>query len=271
MDAPSVDDIKRRLPGLLARGGRDLRVAAAFLTRLPLPVAGTHFAGDDGEATLAQAAGAFPIIGAGIGLAAGAGFAAAYALGLTPLVSALIALALATVLTGGLHEDGLADTADGLGGGAGRDDKLRIMRDSRTGAYGVLALVFSVGVRAALLAAAPGAAFGALIAAGAVSRAVLPAVMAGIEPARADGLGAGAGRPGRTEVALALALAAAIALVAAGPAAGLTACLLAAAAAAAVAALAQAQVGGFTGDVLGAVQQGAEVAVLLAVVLVAAW
>jgi len=266
MDTPSVDAIKKQTSGLLAAWWRDLRIATAFFTRLPLPTAGVRFGVDeDGAGSLASASRAFPLVGAGVGLVAAAGFAAASWLGLPSLVSALAALGISALITGGLHEDGLADTADGFGGAADRVEKLRLMRDSRTGTYGVLALIFSVALRAALLAAAPAAAFGALIAAGALSRAVLPGIMAWVGPARADGLGAAAGRPDKLSVGIGAGIAAAVAVAAVGWAAGIAACLLAAAAAVGVAAMARAHVGGFTGDVLGATQQVAEGAVLLAV------
>src|SRR5918994_1725534 len=84
--------------------------------------------------------------------------------GLPPFVAATIAIGFLALATGGLHEDGLADTADGFGGGRTRDEKLAIMRDSRIGTYGVLALVFSVLIRAMALASifSPDYAAGAL-------------------------------------------------------------------------------------------------------------
>ena len=135
----------------LAMWWRDTRLAAAFLTRLPLAPEGAG----SGKA-LADAARAFPIVGAAVGLAAGAALSVASWLGLHPLACALVGLAVAALVTGALHEDGLADVADGFGGGRTRAAKLKIMRDSRIGAYGVLALVFSVGLRAAALAGLPG-------------------------------------------------------------------------------------------------------------------
>ena len=71
---------------------------------------------------------------------------------MAPALTAGWALAALVLLTGGFHEDGLADTADGFGGGRTRERKLEIMRDSRIGSYGALALVLSVGIRAAALA-----------------------------------------------------------------------------------------------------------------------
>ncbi|MBC7908147.1 MAG: adenosylcobinamide-GDP ribazoletransferase, partial [Rhodospirillaceae bacterium] len=118
----------------------DLHLACAFLTRLPLPDLGV--VADGG---LARAMRTFPLVGGAVGLAAGLVFLAAHAV-LPPLPAALLAVLVAIVLTGALHEDGLADTADGLGARGGREARLEVMRDSRTGAFGVLAIVFSVGL-----------------------------------------------------------------------------------------------------------------------------
>ena len=245
----------------LAGWWRDTRLAAAFLTRLPLGPEST-----DTERDLAGAARAFPIVGAAVGVAAGAGLVVSSWLGLHPLACALVALAVAALATGALHEDGLADVADGFGGGRTRAAKLKIMRDSRIGAYGVMALIFSVGLRAAALAGLPGSGWAALalMAAGAASRAVLPMVMHRLEPARRDGLAVGAGRPPREAALTATLLGAALVLLFLGPAAGAAVVIAAAAAAALMAAQARRQVGGSTGDVLGAVQQVAETAALLA-------
>ncbi len=119
---------------MTARAIRDLRTATAFMTRLPV---GAPEGGD-----LAAACWAFPVAGLLIGAIAGGLLAAAWTFGAPPLVAALLALAAMAALTGALHEDGLADTADGLGGGS-PERKLEIMRDSRVGAFGVLALVFA--------------------------------------------------------------------------------------------------------------------------------
>jgi adenosylcobinamide-GDP ribazoletransferase len=165
-----------------------------------------------------------------------------------------------------LHEDGLADAADGLGGGRDRDEKLAIMRDSRHGTFGILALVLSVGLRAAALAGIgdPLHAGIALIAAHAASRGALPPVMRLLRPARADGLGATAGRPSRAVAATAAIIGGGIALVTLGPGIGVVALVLTAAATTLAALLARRQIGGYTGDVLGFCQQLGEIVMLLA-------
>jgi adenosylcobinamide-GDP ribazoletransferase len=259
MRAPSWSDSERRFGELLT--------AARFFTRLPLGAADPPAAG-----ALAQAAWAFPVVGGVVGILCAIAYAIANALAFPPLAAALVAVGAGALVTGGLHEDGLADTADGLGGGADRADKLAIMRDSRSGAFGVLALVFSVGLRAAAVAALAGGGSGLVlavfVAAHAVGRGGLAAVMAVAPRARLDGLAAEAGRPDGETMAAALVLSALIALVALGFRAGFGAMLLAAIVMTTITVLARRQVGGYTGDVLGAIEQGGETAMLLAA---AAW
>src|SRR6185437_9574798 len=241
----------------------DFRRAAQFLTRVPLTPPAV-------ERTLAEASWAFPLVGAAIGLAAGIAYAIALALHLPPAAAALIALGAGVLITGGLHEDGLADTADGFGGGAEREAKLAIMRDSRIGNYGVLALLFSIGLRAAGLVAIGGRGhvLGALIAAHAVGRGVLPLVLRALPPARADGLGAEAGRPEPAIAWSAAGFAALIALFALDLLPGLTALAAAALSTVLGIALARRQIGGYTGDVLGAIEQSGETVMVL---VAAAW
>jgi adenosylcobinamide-GDP ribazoletransferase len=210
------------------------------------------------------------VAGVVVGAIGAAGYGIALALGLPFLVAALVAVGATALATGGLHEDGLADTLDGLGGGASREEKLAIMRDSRTGVYGVLALIFSVALRVAALAQIGFGwrVAGALIAAHALSRGFLPAAMRFLDPARSDCLGAGAGGPEARAVLWEGLIGLAVALVSVGLRPGLTAIVAALAASLAIGWLAERQIGGQTGDVLGAIEQSGEVAALLAV---AAW
>jgi hypothetical protein len=116
---------------------------------------------------------------------------------LPPLLAALIAVAATVAVTGALHEDGLADTVDGFGGGGDRERKLQIMRDSRIGTYGVVALVLALGARVVALASFEddADAIAALVLCQAASRALIVAVMRRAPLARSDGLAASAGRP----------------------------------------------------------------------------
>ncbi len=253
----------------------DLVAALRFFTRLPL--AGAPFMGAEaGEADMARALRLAPTAGALIGLAAGLPFYFALFLHEPAPVAALLYVAAAALLTGALHEDGLADVADGFGGGFSRDRKLEIMRDSRIGAFGVVALVLSLALRAAAVAAlagAPGRALLVLAAAGALSRAACLAPVLLLPPARADGAGQTASGMSAAVTKpvfyQALALAALPWLGGFSLGACVTAALTAALAGYGVSALARAQIGGQTGDVAGAAQQLAEIAVLLVFAAVA--
>ena len=231
----------------------DLRTALLFLTRVPLKAARPE--GD--SPPLGRAVRAFPIVGALIGLFAGIVYAIAAGIGLPDIVAGVLAVGASALAAGALHEDGLADMADGFGGGSTRERKLAIMRDSRIGAYGVIVLVGAIADLGGT-----GLVIAAMVAAAGVSRAAMPAVMLWLDPARADGLAADAGRPPSTHVWTGVALAAVLA-VGLLTWSGLVAFLIAGIGTAAVAWLAERQVGGHTGDVLGGVQQFAEVLFLL--------
>jgi adenosylcobinamide-GDP ribazoletransferase len=240
----------------------DLRVAAAFLTRLPIRQE------EPGRlSALPRAARCFPLVGLGIGLAAGVVYAVAIELVLPPILAAVLAVAAAVLVTGALHEDGLADTADGFGGGGDREAKLRIMRDSRIGTYGVVALILALAAQVAALSvlADSDAVVATLIVCHAASRALLVPVMHLESPARSDGLAVSAGRPNPSTTLWALGIAGLAALIFAGFD-GVIASLIGAAVAWLVVRTARRQIGGITGDVLGTVQQTTAIAMLLALV-----
>ena len=243
---------------------RDIVTTMRFLTRIPI---GRE---TDARSELAAAAWVFPFVGALLGGIAGAAFAAALALGLPYLVAALIALGTIIFVTGALHEDGLADTADGLGGGSTPEARLTIMRDSRIGAYGTLALIFTILMKASALAAFldPWSAAMVLIAAASLSRGVLPWLMMQLPLASKTGIAAASGTPSRRTAAAAAIVGSILALVCLGPTMGLLAAALAALAAWVGAQLARRFLGGYNGDLLGAVQQAAELMVLLGIVAV---
>lgn len=246
-------------------GWRNIRMAVSFLTIVPLapPLPSSEASG---QGYLSPAMPMFPVVGAGIGVLAGLVLLAGSALGLPPLAAASLAVVSGVLITGALHEDGLGDVADGFGGGRTREDKLRIMKDSRVGTFGVVAIASSLMLRAAALAGLPAiAAMTALIAAGALSRACLPALMRWLPPARTQGMAAEAGSPCTWHAVAAVAVAAVIALVALGPAAGIAAIIATTAGIVVTGFLAHRQIDGHTGDVCGAAQQAAEVAVLLTV------
>jgi adenosylcobinamide-GDP ribazoletransferase len=193
----------------------------------------------------------FPLVGSLVGVLA----AAAYGLGealLGSLYGAAFALTVSAIVTGGLHHDGLADTADGLGVHGDLTRRLAAMRDSGIGAYGALALVaYALLATAALARLSPPDAAGALVCGHTLGRWAALAQLTFVAPAREDGLGA-AFSATTPAFALGSAVAVAIALVAGGFLAGLSAVAGAAIAAAAMALLARRAVGGRTGDTLGA-------------------
>ena len=248
---------------MLRDAWHDFEIALTFLTRLPVR---SSRAGAPVE--LAASAPMFPLVGALVGLVGGGFYVAAAWLGLPPLPAAILALAAMTLLTGALHEDGLADIADGFGGGHSRQNKLDIMRDSRLGSFGAIVLTLSLLARISALAAlaGPAAVTAVLVAAGAVSRALLPMALIAWPLAREDGLAATAGRPHPARAAVALIVATLLAFLLLPPLAAMTALLMAAAAGGVVGLLAQRQIGGLTGDVLGAIQQMAEIAFLLVLI-----
>jgi adenosylcobinamide-GDP ribazoletransferase len=238
--------------------------AVAFLTRVPVGRVVVLDAAD-----VARGGALFPLVGAGIGAATG-GIAYALADPLTPLLAALIGLAVAAVLTGVLHLDALADTADALGATT-RERALEIMRDHSIGAYGGVALVLDLSVKAAALAALAGG-HGVVrfaVCAAAASRVAPLALSVALPYARP---GEGLGRALRTS-GIARGLAAA--LIAAGVCVALAgadgAILLAVVAAVTVVAgvLAFRWLGGITGDILGATAELAETAALVVAVALA--
>lgn len=246
----------------------DLLICLRFFSRLPLPA--TARERDRGAGGLASAMPMAPVAGLLLGLLAAIVLRIASALGLPPFLAAGVALTGLVALTGALHEDALADCADGFGGGRTRERKLAIMRDSAVGAFGAAAIVLALLLRCAAIAAADaeGRGVAALVVAAVLSRAACFVPLALLPPARRDGLGAGATGvdPSRLVVTsmVAVALAVVFALAAgAGSARAATASLAAATAALAITALARRQIGGQTGDVAGAAQQVAEIAVLL--------
>jgi adenosylcobinamide-GDP ribazoletransferase len=213
-----------------------------------------------------------PFIGAAVGLAAGLVFAIVRGIAGPGWLAAVLAVGAAVLITRALHEDGLADTADGLGPHALEPPKrLEIMRDSRNGTFGVLALALSVIVKVACLAHFSGSTgLVVLIGAHALSRAVLAYPLLAYSPVHSDGLGAQAGKPTDNDVWLTIAIGSGLAFILLlGK--GFFVAILAPAAAIAVAWFASRwiaeRIGGYTGDTLGAVQQKAEIAFLIVAAL----
>src|ERR1700730_11861642 len=187
----------------------DFWFCLGFYTRLPVPRAACE-ATPYSLANFSRAVRVVPLAGALLGSFAALVMNVAFGLGFRPILAAPLAVGCLIVLSGALHEDGLADCADGFFGGATRERKLEIMQDSRIGTFGVVALVLSLYLRAASLAlivdkslALAGA---VLIGAAALSRAasLMPLVL--IPPARENGAGFAAGKPERAALAVAACL-----------------------------------------------------------------
>jgi adenosylcobinamide-GDP ribazoletransferase len=237
----------------------DVAAALLFSTRLPLPRAAT-ITGTD----IARASWALPVAGAIVGLIAAAVYWLARLADVPPFPAAGLTVVASLVVTGCLHEDGLADVADSFGASA-RERKLEIMRDSKIGTYGACALFMSLLLRSSALAsiAEPELAAPVLVAAHMAGRAGMPLFMRLVPPARADGLSVGVGTPPRASAIAALPIGMLALGVGLGPAAGVCAFALIAVAFASLAWSSVRQIGGQTGDVLGAFEQIGEIIVLL--------
>jgi len=232
-----------------------VRTALAFLTRLPVPL--------PKDPDLSRAAWSFPLVGLLVGAAA-AGTRAAADQGLPPLPATLLAIAVAVVITGALHEDGLADIADATGAHVDRARKLEILKDPRVGAFGATALILAIALVATSVAALDTTeAVKTLIVAHVLSRwAILPVGL--LPPAKPGGAGSLL-RVTTPPLAIATLIAAAIAV-----AAGAWPALIAAPATVAAAALLlQRTLGGVTGDGYGATAKLTEIVVCIT--LVAFW
>lgn len=236
-------------------------LAVQFLTRIPVPAA----VGFE-PASLDRAAKYFPLVGALVGCVSAAVLWGAVSLW-PPFVAAILAVGAGIAITGALHEDGLADTADGFGGGTTREARLAILKDSRVGTYGVvvlvLALLLKVGVLSSLTLAL---AIPALIAAHAAGR--LAGVLASVALPYAGDVGAAKVKPLAVHQVGGLLAATVFGLVSVlllPLPIGIPAIVLAGLSAAMIGALAYRLIGGYTGDVLGAVEQTVEIVFLLAV------
>jgi adenosylcobinamide-GDP ribazoletransferase len=249
-----------RYAELLERIVTDIRIAMSLSTILPVGPAKPL---DNGE--IARTSWALPVAGLAVGLAGAIVYAIARKIGLPSDPAAVLALVATIRVTGAIHEDGLADTADGLGGGKNRDERLEIMRDSRIGTYGACALILSILVRWSALAtiAEPASVLSALLVAHAAARASLPMFMWMIPPARSDGLSAGAGQVSPESAMVAAGLGFLCLAFGLGFGKAILGLILLSLVGLVWAWLATKQIGGQTGDILGALEQIGEIAILL--------
>jgi adenosylcobinamide-GDP ribazoletransferase len=254
----------------------DLVQALRFYSRLPLPALpwepDPHALPD-----FQRVARVLPLAGVVLGILPALAMGAALVLGLGPWLAATLAVAAMTLTTGALHEDGLADTADSFGG-ATRERRLEIMRDSRIGSFGSAALFFALALRIGALAALASrvewpAVLAAILIAASLSRTAGLMLLVFLPPARRDGASYSVGQPTRETFWLAAGLAGLIAVVlgllGGLPASGLGLMLaLSALAGLTFMRLAERHIGGQTGDLAGAAQQAAEIAALIGLLTV---
>ncbi|MEO1323105.1 MAG: adenosylcobinamide-GDP ribazoletransferase [Pseudomonadota bacterium] len=239
-------------------------LAVQFLTRVPILVDGIYT-----SERMAASVRYYPVVGLLVGAASALIFVLAQTL-FPHTIAILLAIAAGLLLTGGFHEDGLADTFDGIGGGQTPERALEIMKDSRLGTYGTLALVAALALKVATLAALPAAlVIAALVAGHGLSRLSAVMVIATSDYVRDEGTG----KP----VARDLPILSLVFVLATGIAIGIGWCLFRAPDPFACGMLGlfighvlmrllfERKLGGYTGDTLGAVQQISEIGFYLGV------
>lgn len=231
-----------------------------LLTRLPVG----RFARLGKCPDLARCVWAFPIVGIAVNGAGGLVYWLARTVHMPPLLAAGWTLTATLMITGALHEDGLADAADGLGGGATAARKLEIMRDSRIGSYGAAALFLSLIVRTAAIEtfSLPRVVLTAMILAGMLGRSAMIVPLLVLRPARGDGMGASVGEPRLISAGVGLGLAVIAPFLFLPPLPGAGAVVLGFGSSWVLTIIAGRQLGGHTGDVLGAAEVVAECVVL---------
>ena len=239
----------------------DISAAFSLLTHLPIPV-DHELAGK----RAAYATWAYPLVGASLGLLAGLIGCTLYWFGAPSHIAALVSLISLVIFSGGLHEDGLADCADGFGGAYEKNHRLEIMKDSRIGAFGAIALILLLIGRTETMGALISNAFiPALIAVGATSRLTMVLAMYAMTNARGSGLASTVGKPPETSLIIAIITTLLLCFLMIGWS-GIFVFGWAIIAASVMGFIAYRSIGGYTGDVLGAMQQCAELAALAAAI-----
>lgn len=242
----------------------DVAAALGLLTRLPVQV--------DTDLAMQRSAAsswAYPVVGFLLGGLSLLVFVIGYLIGLPPVITVILIVASQLILTGAMHEDGLADSADGLWGGWTIERRLEIMKDSHIGVYGVCAIGIVLVLRAATLLAlafSPLMILG-LVAAAGLSRAVMVALMHYLPNARGGGLSKSVGRPSARTTWIAVGIAGlgslVLAIIVGAFFAGVLLVVTAGITALACAMIARRKIKGQTGDILGATQQISEIACLI--------
>ncbi len=254
----------------LRRIGEEVLLAWTLLTRIPVPRFRLRT-----RANLGSAFWAYPLVGAAVGAIGAAVYSISIELGLGMLSPFAMALVAMTLATGAFHEDGLGDFMDGIGGGHTRERKLEIMRDSRLGTYGVMALVTLFLLSTTLLfelentgwQPAIGGFASVLICVAAFQRAAIGVPLILLKPVRSDGLAADTPQPRCRIAALGIFIATLISMMLLGPVATLVLLAASMLTALGVTWLAWQQLGGRTGDALGATASLAGVVSVAALVV----
>ena len=241
---------------------RALCIAGLFFTRFPFRVKGKIEPED-----LKKSGWVFPIIGALIGLIGGTVFLLCSEIGFSPGVCAILAVLSLILATGGLHEDGLADTFDGCFGGYDKTTRLNIMRDSQVGAFGIIALIFSIYLRCIVFIdlSELGLVFIGFIVSGAISRGILPLSTIFLDPARVNGMASKMGKFSPDLSLLSAGLSVVIMMLLIDVLVVIFICVVVLFAVGIFMIIVKRLLGGYTGDTLGAYQQIAEIVTLLAI------
>ncbi|MCY4006940.1 MAG: adenosylcobinamide-GDP ribazoletransferase [Rhodobacteraceae bacterium] len=240
----------------------DLATATSLLTRFPITTA--HH-GDN----LGESAWAWPVVGAIVGLLTGLIVWQLHNVGIGSSAAVVLGLMATILMTGCLHEDGLADTVDGFWGADNPKRRLEIMNDSGIGAFGACAIVLILMARftATVQIMETLSPIAVLVASGAVSRAVMPVSLHVFPLARKDGLARLCGRTDLDVVSISAAIALFLTIMVLGWS-SIVAIITAALAGFAVGVLSQRKIGGISGDTLGCTQQVSETIFLLTLVMI---
>jgi len=228
-----------------------------FFTRLP--------SGHYDPAALGESAAVFPVIGLIIGALASLFIAFATFIHLPPTIGILLGISAAIIITGGLHEDGLADTADALGARGDREKRILILKDSRIGAFGAIALILALLIKLETLSGLPSSwhTMTYFICAHILGRGILPTVMRSAPLMSNEGMAAAAGQPSVTAARTALIISFILVLLLMGPVKSIVAFGAAILTGLLLIRIAYRIFGGYNGDVLGAIEQCVELAVLI--------
>ena len=246
--------------------------AVGFLSRYPVPE--EFFYSDDGQ--MDETSGYFAVAGAIIALPLAIGASLLAALDVNSILIAVLLVASLTFVTGGLHEDGLSDCADGFWGSSKRDKILTIMKDSRLGTYGTLALIFSILIKITAISLIfenlnAFTAFISILIAAAASRGIMVWHWSELPSAKNDGVAVSVGEPSDTSLKLimiSLAVSGLLAFIFTGFLAAALAIILAAGISFYFTKLTDKKIGGHTGDTIGASQQLSEIAILVGFALI---